>query len=262
MSRDVNDLFDQAVADGDLSRDAATSLSAVNYGTRIQDAMGIRADDFEESEAFLLALLLDDSSSIRFGANTDNVRKGYNGVLEALDKSRSRSQIQVMSTRLNRGLLHGFVALADAERLSTSNYDPSGGTPLYDSTVEVLGTIVAKEQEYKRQGIPVRTVTVIVSDGADCVSQLTTASDVATIVRDLLKLETHIVMAIGIDDGATDFVQVFTSMGIPKEWILTPANDPHEIRNAFGVVSRASLSASQGADAFSQTMAGGFAKTS
>lgn len=254
----VNDLFKQAQDDGDLSQAAITSLQAIDLGDRIQDAMGISADDFEESEAFLYTPVIDDSSSIRMGGNSTAIRDGYNSSLDALDGSSSRSQVQVASHQLNSGLLHGYVGLDQAARLDTSNYNPNGGTPLNGRTLEVLAGIVAKEQEYKNQGIPVRTVTAILSDGGATDDYLVPASAVAVVVKDLLKLENHIVMAVGVDDSYTDFVKVFMEMGIPKEWILTPGNSEHEIRQAFGVISRASLAASQGAAAFSQTMAGGF----
>ena len=37
----------------------------------------------------------------------------------------------------------------------------------------------------------------------------------------------------GIDDGQTDFCEVFREMGIRDEWILLPGNSASEIRAAF-----------------------------
>jgi activator of 2-hydroxyglutaryl-CoA dehydratase len=70
--------------------------------------------------------------------------------------------------------------------------------------------------------------------------------------------ETNIIAAIGIDDGSTNFEEVFTEMGIPKQWILTPKNTPSEIRQAFALASQSAVRASQGAASFSQTAMGGF----
>jgi len=62
----------------------------------------------------------------------------------------------------------------------------------------------------------------------------------------------------GIDDGFTDFRNVFQEMGVRDEWILTPANTESEIRKAFQVFSRSAVRASQSAVSFSQTAMGGF----
>lgn len=69
--------------------------------------------------------------------------------------------------------------------------------------------------------------------------------------------ETHVVAAMGIDDGSTDFRSVFQEMGIEDRWILTPANTASEIRSAFQVFSQSALRASQAAR-FSKTAIGGF----
>ena len=74
----------------------------------------------------------------------------------------------------------------------------------------------------------------------------------------MLMQETHIVAAMGIDDGGlTDFRSVFREMGFHDEWILTPANNPSDIRRAFQVFSQSAVRASQGAASFSQTAQGG-----
>ena len=72
------------------------------------------------------------------------------------------------------------------------------------------------------------------------------AEDVAAIVKDMLAQENHIVAAMGINDGTTDFRAVFKSMGIPDRWILTPGNSATEIRRAFAVFSQSAVRASQG----------------
>ena len=47
-------------------------------------------------------------------------------------------------------------------------------------------------------------------------------------------------------------------MGIEDRWILTPGNNPSEIRRAFQVFSQSAVRASQAAS-FSQGTVGGFA---
>ena len=95
--------------------------------------------------------------------------------------------------------------------------------------------MLAKTLEFARNGTPVNTVTLIVTDGNDEGSG-STARQVYPIVSDMLAQECHIVAGMGIDDGSTDFRRVFREMGIPDSWILTPRNDPKEIRRAFQIV--------------------------
>jgi hypothetical protein len=76
----------------------------------------------------------------------------------------------------------------------------------------------------------------------------------------MLARENHIVAAMGIDDGGTDFRDVFRRMGLRDEWIYTPANDPAEIMQAWLLFSESAQHASQSAGSFSQTSAGGFGR--
>ena len=105
--------------------------------------------------------------------------------------------------------------------------------------------------------MPVRTITLIITDGGDAGSQRFKPHHVKSLVDDMLASEGHIVAAMGIADGSTDFRQVFRDMGIPDEWILTPANSSREIRKAFQVFSQSAVKASQGGS-FSKTGLGGF----
>ena len=62
----------------------------------------------------------------------------------------------------------------------------------------------------------------------------------------------------GIDNGHTDFEEIFKEMGIEEKWVLTPGNNESEIRKAFQVFSQSATRASQGGASFSQAAMGGF----
>jgi hypothetical protein len=113
--------------------------------------------------------------------------------------------------------------------------------------VVLLGTVLAKSQELHDAGVPVRTVTLLISDGADAGSRRARPADVRALVEDLRRAEGHIVAAMGISDGSTDFRQVFREMGIEDRWILTPGSTASEIRRAFQVFSQSAIRAGQGA---------------
>jgi hypothetical protein len=192
-------------------------------------------------------MMPDDSSSIASAGNTAAVRDGHNFVLEALAKSKQAGEVLAHTRYLNGDVLFPYVALQNAKTMTAQNYNPCHGTPLFDQTVVLLGTVIAKAQELAQAGIAVRTVTLIITDGGDYGSTRCRPADVVALVRDMLAQENHVVAAMGINDGTTDFKAVFRSMGIPDRWILTPGNSASEIRRAFQVFSQSAVRAAAGA---------------
>lgn len=264
-SVNLSSLFQNATATGGLTKAAAAVIAVPDLGAQIQAGLGIAADDVEASEVVLMTFLMDDSGSIRFASNAQMVRDGHNLVLDALGESKQKSGILAHTRYLNPSapgrthVLFPYVQLANAIRMDSQNYDPNGGTPFYDEAAIVLGTVAAKEQEFRDNGVPCRCITVFVTDSADAGSQRQTAASVKKVVDSLLKTERHIIAGMGLYDGSmTDFHYVFRSMGIRDEWILTPGSSKSEIRKAFLLVSQTATRASQGAKNFSQVSAGGF----
>lgn len=255
---DLNQLFQSAQADGILSNDSLQLLNVSDIGSQIQAGLGIHVDDVTASEVVLVTIMPDDSGSIEYGGNAAIVRAGHNTVLDALLNSNQQDNILVHNRYLNGFVLYPYCAVGQAVRMDAHNYTPNQGTPLYDQTVVLLGTVLAKTQEFSDNGVPVRSVTLIISDGADAHSHRASANTVRSLVQDILRTENHIIAAMGIDDGSTDFRQVFRDMGIREQWILTPGNSQKEIRNAFQVFSQSAVRASQSAGGFSQTSLGGF----
>lgn len=251
---DVNQLFSSAEQDGTLSPQSLQVLNVQDLGAQIQAGLGIAVDDVKASEVVLVSMMPDDSGSIRMGKNAQHVRDGHNGVLDALAASKQKDNVFVHTRYLNGHVLYPYVPLARAVRMDTKNYDPNLGTPLYDETIVMLGTVLAKSQAFLDAGVNVRSVTLLITDGADAGSTKA-AKDVAAIVHDMRISERHVVAAMGIDDGSTDFRRVFGEMGIEAKWILTPKNDPKDIRRAFNVFSQSAVQLTGGA---ARPAAGGF----
>jgi hypothetical protein len=255
----VDDLFQSAHQEGLLSPQGLQVLTLVDPGAQIQAALGARVEDVAASEVVLVTMMPDDSGSIRFGKNAERVREGHNLVLDALARARQHDALLVHTRYLNGHVLYPYCPLDRAVRMDAANYDPNLGTPLYDQAVVLLGTVLAKAQEFAQAGVPVRTVTLIITDGADAGSVRAKAADVAALVGDLRRAERHIVAAMGIHDGTTDFRRVFREMGIEDRWILTPGAGASEVRKAFQLFSQSAVRVSQGAASFSRTALGGFA---
>ncbi len=240
-------------------------LAADTMGPAIMAGLGsVKLDDIESSEVLLVTQLLDDSGSIRFGSNAQLVRDGHNLIIDSLKATKQSAAVLASCRYLNdsrgtdHGVLYPYRTLDGAERLDSGNYDPMGGTPLYDQTAVTLTGVAAKMAEFEQGGVAARAVTVIVTDGADAHSYAQDAASVRQMVAGLLRTEAHIIIGMGIDDGYTDFHQVFRDMGILDEWILTPGNSPSEIRRAFQTVSQSAVRASQAANFSQLTGMGGF----
>jgi hypothetical protein len=249
MSNDTDDKVKKLLADaharGALSLQSKSALDVVDVGAQIQAGLGVTIDDVAASEVVLLTMMPDDSSSIASAGNTQAVRDGHNLVLDALKTSKQSGEVLAHTRYLNGHVLCPYAPLDHAVAMTAANYDPNLGTPLYDQTAVVLGTVIAKAQELAQAGIAVRTLTLIITDGEDCRSQRCSASDIKAIVGDMLAQENHVIAAMGIGNAA-HFRDVFAQMGIPDRWILTPGNSASEVRRAFHVFSQSAVRASQG----------------
>lgn len=250
QTNNANDLLKGALDDGDLSQAsfAAITINA-DIGAQIQAGLGISPDDVPGSEVVLVTIMPDDSGSIQFAGNAGAVRDGHNLVIESLKKSKQNADVLVHTRYLNGLVLSPYRPLEQAVLLDKHNYSPGLSTPLYDQTVVLLATVLAKTRELEQNGVPVRTVTLIITDGADCHSERLTAASVRPVIEDMLRMEKHIVAAMGLSDGQTDFKRIFREMGVPDQWILTPRNSASDIRKAFHVFSQSAVRVSQGAAA-------------
>jgi hypothetical protein len=251
----ATELLQQAKDEGVLGAQSMGALTVVDLGAEIQAGLGICPDDVTASEVVLVTVMPDDSGSICAAGNSQLVRDGHNLVLEALQKSKQRDAILAHCRYLNGSVLYPYRPVEQAEKMTAKNYSPHLGTPLYDQAVVLLGTVIAKTQEFAAAGVPVRTVTLLLTDGGDAHSTRAKAKDVAALVGDMAKTEQHVVAAMGLDDGTTNFRDVFRKMGIEDRWILTPAATASEIRKAFQVFSQSAVKVAQGAVAL-----GGFGR--
>jgi hypothetical protein len=258
---DVNMLLQGAAQEGELSAQSLQALNGIpDIGARIMEGMGASIDGITSAEVFLLAMLIDDSGSIRMKGNAQPVRDGHNKVIDELLQAKKRDNVLVSCRYLNGEVLYPFLPLDQAIKMDAHNFNPEGGTPLYDESMIILATQMAKAKELRDAGIAVTALTLIVTDGNDQHSIHSRPVEVARQVQDMLSTEYHIVSAMGIDDGTTDFRAVFASMGIPDNWIYTVDSTGQDIRHGFNLFSQSARKASQGAQSFSETALGGFGK--
>ncbi len=268
-------LIDSTKRAGALSGASVEALKRVAPG-RLSLGSGI--SQYKEENILLIATLIDDSSSLNVAvernpqtnrlvsrtvphdnpkSNAEAVRIGHNIVISALQESENPSAIWFHSRYLKGFELNPWNYLANAKILDRNNYRPNGGTPLYDETAAILGSTIAKSQEFRNRWVEVRTALLLVTDGEDTESKLQTPASVRSVITDMYGMGIHIIAAMGIDDGKTDFRRVFIEMGIRKNLILTPGSTPDEIRKAFGLFGRMASHATKH-EQFGSLLEGGF----
>jgi len=254
----LSQLFSSARTEGNLSAAAAQTLVVKDIGVKIKAGLGTPVDNVTASEVLLVSNLIDDSGSM--GGSEQALIDGYNNlVIGSLKDSKESNGILVHTRYLSDYILDPYTLIENAKAMDNSNYVASlGHTPLYDQSLVLLGTVVLKAQEFINNGVPARTITLLLTDGLNNSSR-NSASDVAKIVSDMRASENHIIAAMGIGGNPNAFRQTFQEMGIEDRWILTPKNTPSEVRKCLQLFSRSAVRASQSAKSFSQTAGGGFA---
>ncbi|HEY4489795.1 MAG TPA: hypothetical protein VJC12_00895 [Candidatus Paceibacterota bacterium] len=154
----------------------------------------------------------------------------------------------------------GFVPPADVTLLSRDNYRPHGDTPLYLRSTVALVNIIEEAKRLTAEGYTVRTMTLIFTDGGDNDSRGIFASDVKTMVDEMLATGVHIVGGCAVSDGHTNFWQVFASMGIPEHWIKVLKGGA-EIGKSMTEMGRTAAGASRSAADYDRTTQTGYGQT-
>jgi hypothetical protein len=248
----------------------AQVVLAQDLAAQIPSGMGIGPEEFDHSTALFLTILHDDSGSMKSKnlddpnqtvSNAQLARDGHNVIIKALKDSKQCKDVIVGSMTINGHLVHPYVTIDDAPLLTETLYDANTnrGTPYYDSVVVTLKRIKEKVADYKKAGIPCRTITILITDGDDQHSkQFRIPEAVRPFIEERLSAEMDVVAAVGIADGRTDFRDIFERMGIPADCIHTPASSESEFRKTFLVLSQSTVTVSQaGAAGFSKAAAAG-----
>lgn len=251
-------LLESAHRFGVLSNASLEALKRAVHSRRI--ILGSPVDNYQQNRVHLVANLFDDSDSLNVvvrrnpetrqvrsvsvssddpKSNSEAVRVGGNSVLDSLEESDGAESIWYSSRYFKGDDLTPWGPLSGAKRLTRENFRPRGSTPLYDATVATLGSVMAKLMEFRTiKRTRVRTATLITTDGEDSSSTLQNPDSVRSLVADMNNMGIHIIAAMGVDDGHTDFRKVFLNMGIQENLILTPGSTPEEIRKAFGLFGK------------------------
>jgi uncharacterized protein YegL len=244
---DLSQLFAGAVADGVISSASSSVLTGHMGKVVIAGAAGRALEDITASDVTLVTVLIDASSSIADRGVEQVVRDGQNHIIDAFAKSKQKDALllALWTFSTDMDVLHSYVPVDDAVRLTAKNYRGHGGTALYDTYCDALAANVAYAQRLRDGGTPCRSVVVVITDGEDTGSRRK-AGDCARLSKELLASEMFILAFVGVGHDA-NFIQVATAMGIPPGCVLVQKDaTPSALRKVFQRVSQSAIRASQG----------------
>jgi hypothetical protein len=243
----IQSLFQSAAQAGTITQSTASLLTGNLGPIVIAGAAGTALENITATDVTLVTVLIDASSSIAHAKLEQAVRDGQNALVDAFAGSKEKDSILLALWTFNDApaVVHSYVPVKDAVRLDAKSYRGSGTTTLYDTWCAALAANLAYAEQLRDSGTPVRSVAVVITDGADCGSKRR-AAECARLSRDLLASEQFVLAFVGVGPEA-DFKSVAKSMGVPDGCIEVQSSaTPSGLRQVFQMVSRSAIRASQG----------------
>lgn len=209
-----------------------------------------------------VTLLLDDSDSIREFGNVAAITRGANEFRRHIvERADGGMPTFLRFATFNRGDLgEGFVEDRLTSPLSDGGWFSRGQrTPLFRATRRALRYIEATARSYREEhGGNVLTITVIMTDGADNHSGTVTARRVRRRLEQMVATGQHMVVGCGVDDGQTNFREVFRSMGIPEHLVKVLERDDGDIEEGLADLGGFTAGSTASHEAFTRSIMVGF----
>lgn len=248
----LDDLFQSAQDDGLTAASLDLDVSNLN-GPTMAGPVGVPLDQLATNEVTLAMNIIDMSGSMSPHA-ADLIRAYNEDYLAAMLGSTASDDILVSTILFEDKvkLLHGYVNLADAPRLTASDYSPYGTTALYDAVAGGLTNMVLYAQQLRQSGVMVRGIVIVYSDGADNASKQS-ARNVRRAAQDLLNQEIYTLAYVGFGmkrplgfngNGINPVQPLADEIGFPHA--LAAGLDHSELRRIFHLASMSAVQVSQG----------------
>lgn len=236
---DIQDLFADAQGEG-LENQATTILVENLDSLALAGCNGADLDDINTDDVTLVAAVMDASGSM--GGVRQAVIDGFNTMLASFNGSKQADSILVSAWSFsNNAQLHfSYTPAPLVKKLTWNDYDPEGGTALYDTLLYVMAGMVAYGQTLRNNGVRTRGIIVVFSDGVDNMSRAK-AYQVNTVSNGLLAQELYTLAYAGF--GLADPARLAAEVGFPS--IIPAGSGPSEIRRIFQQVSASVIRASQ-----------------
>lgn len=196
----------------------------------------------------LIAVMPDDSGSIRACGNEGKIIFSHNRVIEALNEIKENDfdkwdSIRFRTEYLNGKIVNNYVPLDETQILiggdnvkeeddeirkelhrkewivrGSQNYEAVEGTPLYDRTVELISSVIVQQEITRIKGYQSRAGILLMSDGEDEHSTRHNAGDVYTLVEEMrIRSNPHkpsVIAFLGVPGRNVSFRKIANTMGI------------------------------------------------
>jgi hypothetical protein len=253
MSQQVpnaNELFKSAAQSGEISPGSAAILGGLS--ARINKTMSTLAVTPAVTELLQVCMLLDNTPSMETNKNYVAVIEGHNLVVEALLNAKGVDSVETLTALINPCTKYTqrvtgdsdtfrWSGLRAAPRLDPRGFISGSATPLYDRSLVVLGSTIARTKWWEdNYGVQTRSVTLLMTDGGNNDGSAT-AQDVAKVVADMLASEKHKIFFMGVACSGLDFRDIGRDMGIPDNCVDVVDKDPRAIRAKFQMFSQSAV---------------------
>jgi hypothetical protein len=247
-----------ATSSGVISAGTAKMITTQLDDIALAGCGGIAIEDIDSEEVTLVAVIIDASGSM------DIVRKqtidAYNDLfLDNLKKARNADSILISLSTFSTGgdpsknvhIVHSFLPASQCPNLTLADYQPDGMTPLNDAVFAGLTGLVSYGQQLCDNGTRTKREAVVISDGLENASRISTAK-VRQLSGDLLRQHEFVLAYAYIGEPNRDAAeneatgdQMAEQIGFPKRHRLTIGKDGKEVRRLFGTMSASVISTSQ-----------------
>lgn len=207
------------------------------------NAPNLPVDKIENERQTLIGLLVDDSSSMySFSAVMQDCLEKFK---RAIQGSKQEDEMLVALSKFGgNGVRMGGYQLINS---MPTDYYTDGGTPLYDCIIQAQrdtydGNGGGYHEELQQNGVKVKSVIAIFSDGDDTASQSNLGS--ARQAIELLRSKEIIVAFVAFGPNARG---IANKLGIDDKNILETDANEHDLREVFNVISKSAISASKNA---------------
>lgn len=235
----IQDLFADAQDEG--LQDQASAILVENLDSiALAGCNGADLTEINTDDVTLVAAVIDASGSM--SGVRQAVVESFNTMLDSFNGSKQADSILVSAWSFNDAArLHfSYTPAPSVAKLTWGEYDPDGGTALYDTLLYVMAGMVAYGQTLRNGGIRTRGIIVVFSDGGDNTSRAQ-AYQVSTVSDGLMAQEIYTLAYAGF--GVPDPTALAAQVGFPT--VIPAGSGPSEIRRIFRQVSASVVRASQ-----------------
>lgn len=250
----LDGLFQSARDDGLTDNTLDLIVSNLN-GPTMMGPVGTPLDQLATNEVTLAMNIIDMSGSM--SPHAADLMRAYNDhYLAAMENSTAADDLLISTILFDDKvtLLHGYVNLTDATRLTPQVYQPFGTTALYDAVAGGFTNMVLYAQQLRQSGVMVRCIVIVYSDGEDNASKQR-ARDIRRTAEELLKQEIYTLAFVGFVTGqqqmgfrtgkqADPVRKLADEIGFTEA--LTASLNESELRRIFHLASMSTVRVSQG----------------